>query len=346
MSRTLPATFVKGFHNEELVRRMEYRKLGGTNLKVSKIALGGATLSALFDKKFDEEEGIRTVQEAIKSGINYIDTAPFYGQGQSEQVLGKALMDVPREAYYIATKVGRYELEPERMFDFSAAKTRESVKKSLGLLGLDYVDVLQVHDVDAAPSLDLVLKETIPVLEEFVKAGKARFIGITGYDVDVLKECAERAQGRVELVLTYARYTLLDNSLVDYLDFFKSQNLGIICAAAHALGLLTNAGPQPWHPAPDDQKATARQAAEVCIKQGVQLGKLAMYYTSRLRDVSTFLVGNQTRQLLHTNLTAFYHGLSQQEQEVLQHLRENVLVKSSHWEGIELERYWAAMKKK
>jgi len=84
------------------------------------------------------------VQEAIRSGINYIDTAPFYGQGKSEELLGQALKDVPREAYYIATKVARYELDPEKMFDYTAAKTRESVKKSLKLLGLDMVDILQV----------------------------------------------------------------------------------------------------------------------------------------------------------------------------------------------------------
>jgi len=144
MSGSLPATFVKGFHNEELVRRMEYRKLGSTGLRVSKISLGGATLSKLFSDDFDREEGIRTVQEAIRSGINYIDTAPFYGQGKSEELLGQALKDVPREAYYIATKVARYELDPEKMFDYTAAKTRESVKKSLKLLGLDRVDILQV----------------------------------------------------------------------------------------------------------------------------------------------------------------------------------------------------------
>ncbi|XP_017855752.1 PREDICTED: L-galactose dehydrogenase [Drosophila arizonae] len=344
MSGKLPSTFVKGFHDEEQVRRMEYSTLGKTGLEISKVAFGGGALCSNYG--FDLDEGIKTVHEALRAGINYIDTAPWYGQGRSEEVLGKALKDVPREAYYIATKVARYELDYENMFDFSARKTRESVEKSLQLLGLEYVDVIQIHDVEFAENLDIVLNETLPALEQLVKEGKAKYIGLSAYPLSVLKECISRAEGRFDTVLTYARYTLLDNSLVDYLDFFKSQNLGIICAAAHALGLLTNAGPQPWHPAPDDQKAIARQAAEVCIKRGVQLGKLAMYYTSQLRDVSTFLVGNQTRQLLHTNLAAVHHGLSQQEQEVLQHLRENILVKSSHWEGIELERYWATLKKK
>ncbi|XP_064535570.1 uncharacterized protein LOC135426425 [Drosophila montana] len=344
MSGKLPATFVKGFHNEEQVKRMEYRKFGKTGLEISKIAFGGGALCANYG--FDLEEGIKTVHDALKAGINYIDTAPWYGQGRSEEVLGKALRDVPREAYYIATKVARYELDYEHMFDFSAQKTRESVEKSLQLLGLDYVDVIQIHDIEFAENLDIVLNETLPTLEQLVKEGKAKFIGLSAYPISVLKECIARAEGRFDTVLTYARYTLADNTLLEYLDFFKSQNLGIICAAAHSLGLLTNAGPQPWHPASDEQKKIARKAAELCKKEGVELGKLAMYYTIQLRDVSTFLVGNQTRQLLQMNLAAFYDGLSAKEQEVLQHLRENILVKPFHWEGNELERYWAALKKK
>jgi len=126
-----------------------------------------------------------------------------------------------------------------------------------------------------------------------------------------------------QTVLTYARYTLTDETLLKYLDFFKSQNLGVICAAAHALGLLTNGGPQPWHPASADQKAIARKAAEICKERGVELGKLAMFYTMKgLPEVSTFLTGMQTRQLLRINLEAFEQGLSDKEQEVLQYLKE------------------------
>lgn len=91
------------------------------------------------------EEAIKTIQAAIRSGVNYIDTAPWYGQRESEQVLGRALKDVPREAYYIATKVGRYELELSKQFDFSARKTRDSIDASLTRLGLTYVDLIQVY---------------------------------------------------------------------------------------------------------------------------------------------------------------------------------------------------------
>ncbi|KAH8369241.1 hypothetical protein KR009_005196 [Drosophila setifemur] len=329
MSSPLPATFVKGFHNEDQVRRMEYRELGSTGLRVSKLALGGATLSNLFDNDFDREEGIRTVHEAIRNGINYIDTAPFYGK--SEELLGQALKDVPREAYYIATKVARYERDPAKMFNYTAEKAKESVQRSLALLGLDRVDILQVHDVDAAPNLDIVLNETIPALEEFVKAGKARFIGITAYDVDVLKECAERGKGRIKVVLSYSRYTLLDNTLLRHMKAFKELGVGVICAAAHALGLLTNRGPADWHPGSPELLAVGKRGAEICRQRNVELGKLAMYYSMQLEGASTFLIGIPNRELLQINLDAVLDGLTPHEQEVLQYLRENVFTKSHSW---------------
>lgn len=95
-------------------------------------------------RAFDEQHGIETIRQAIRSGINYIDTAPYYGQGRSEQILGKALKGVPREAYYIATKVGRYDVAPNKQFDFSYERTMKSVDVSLDYLGLDYVDLIQV----------------------------------------------------------------------------------------------------------------------------------------------------------------------------------------------------------
>ncbi|XP_013102207.2 uncharacterized protein LOC106083615 isoform X1 [Stomoxys calcitrans] len=344
-SRELPATFTKDFHDEEACAKMKYGIFGRTGLQISKISIGGGTLSPLYGD-LDVTEAIATINKAIKIGINYIDTAPFYGQGRSEEILGQALKDIPRSAYYVATKVGRYENTFERMFDFSAPKTRASIEKSLQLLKLDYVDVIQIHDIEFAKDLDIVINECLPELEKLVKEGKAKFIGVTGYPLDVLKEFIKRTAGRIDVVLSYSRNTLLDDSLTSYIDFFRSQNLGIVCASGHALGLLTNTGPQSWHPANDDVKQLCRKAANICKEANVELGKLAMYHFLRLDGPATFLVGMQTCQLLATNLDAFYNGLSKKEQEVLQLLKDTVFTKSLNWEGIELERYWAAMDEK
>lgn len=147
----------------------------------------------------DEEEAIQTIQKAIRSGINYIDTAPFYGQGRSEKIIGKALKGVPRESYYIATKVARYGLKIEDQFDFTAKRTTESINKSLEYLGLEYIDIVQIHDVEFADNLGIVINETLPAVEDAKKQGKVRFIGVTGYPLNVLKEAILKAPGRFDV---------------------------------------------------------------------------------------------------------------------------------------------------
>lgn len=79
----------------------------------------------------------------------------------------------------------------------------------------------QAHDIEFAPSLDIVVNEALPVLEEAVKKGKARFIGVTGYPVSTLKECIERSKVKIDIVLSYARLSMLDNTLKQYLPYFQ-----------------------------------------------------------------------------------------------------------------------------
>ena len=143
MTDQLPATYVEGFHDKEAVQRMPYRNLGKTGLQVSIISLGASSLGSVFHDT-DEAECIQLVKDAVRSGINYIDVAPFYGQTKAETVLGKALKDIPREAYYLTTKVCRYGATPEDMFDFTYDRAMKSVDESLERLNVTCIDILQV----------------------------------------------------------------------------------------------------------------------------------------------------------------------------------------------------------
>ncbi|KAI9576162.1 hypothetical protein GQX74_013903 [Glossina fuscipes] len=317
-----PATFTQGFHAKDSCNSMPYLTLGKTGLEISKFSFGAAVFSSIYGE-FDAKEAEETLVQALKSGVNYIDTAPWYGQGQSEGFLGQVLRNVPRSAYYIATKVGRYCTDYKNMFDFSAKRARESVERSLELLGLEYVDVIQIHDIEFANNVGVVINECLPELENLIKEGKARFIGVTGYSLHHLKECILHAPGKF--------------------DFFQNENLGIVCASGHAMGLLTNCGPQAWHPASDEQKQLCRKAAKICKEAGIELGKLAMYHFLQLSGATTFLTGMKTRHALDMNLNAFYCGLNLKEQEVLQLLKDTIFTKSFNWEGVELERYRSAM---
>ncbi|KAJ8920751.1 hypothetical protein NQ315_004891 [Exocentrus adspersus] len=341
----LPETFVRGFHDENEVRKLKHNPLGTTGLRVSELSLGTGGFSYFYGD-YNVEECKRTVHEAIKRGINLIDTAPWYGHGVSEEILGKCLEGIPRKAYYLATKVCRYEKDPKLMFDFSAAKTKQSIDNSLKRLGLEYVDILQIHDIEFAPSLDKVLTETLPTVNEIVKSGKARFVGITGYPVSTLLECVEKSSIKINTVLSYCRLTMIDNTLNDFIPKFKANSVGIINAAANSMGLLCNNGPPEWHPASPYIKEICKEASDYCKENDVELGKLAVYHSLQQKGPGTVLVGMNTVKLLDYNFNVLLNGLSPKEMEVYEHVMKvfNTKLKESHWENVELESYWKTIK--
>ncbi|XP_044728747.1 L-galactose dehydrogenase-like [Chrysoperla carnea] len=343
MDKNLPPTFVKGFHDEEAVRKMKYVPFGNTGMVVSKIGLGGACFSSLFGE-CDEQEAIATIHSALKSGINYIDTAPFYGQGSSETLLGKALKTIPREAYYIATKVGRY---GPTSFDYSSKRILESVNHSLHLLGLSSVDIIQVHDIEFAESLDPILNECLPTLEKHViKTGKAKFIGVTGYPVSVLKECIAKSHVKISSIISYCRFTLVDDTLSEYLQFFKENDVVVINASTLQMGLLSNNGPPSWHPADDSTKQICKDAGTYCEARGVELGQLALNHAlTKTPGPTMHLVGMNNRNILKYNLEVVYNDLDAKQREVLSDINEKFFskIKNRHWEGIEVKAYRATL---
>ncbi|XP_076224662.1 uncharacterized protein LOC116433382 isoform X2 [Nomia melanderi] len=341
----LPPTYVEGFHDLEAVKAMEYRPLGKTGLLVSKLAMGGALFSNIYGT-FDEEEAIEMIRQGIKRGINYIDTAPWYGQYHSETVIGKALKGIPREAYYIATKVGKYELDYKNMFDFSKEKTRKSFQKSLRLLGLDYVDIIQIHDIEFAPSLDIIITQTLPEVSTQVAEGKAKFIGITGYPLSILKECIEKSNISISCILTYTRHTLIDDTLMEYISYFKAKNIGVINAALTCMGLLTNNGPPAWHLSLEKTKQICSDMGKYCKERDTELAKLAIWYSMQSEDISTHLIGMNTLKHLHMNFDILQNGITEREKTILKEIQEKYVstITDKHWDNKEVEAYWENMK--
>ncbi|XP_022086056.1 uncharacterized protein LOC110976781 isoform X2 [Acanthaster planci] len=344
-SKRLPATFLPGFHDKGAVECMRYNTLGKTGLEVSLIGLGGSPFGSVFHP-MSLEMGSKVVRKALQSGINYIDTSPYYGNRKSETMLGKILKDIPREAYYIATKVGRYKPNVEEMFDFSAEKTLSSVDESLRLLGLDYADIIQVHDIEFAPNLDVVLKECLPALECVKKAGKARFIGITGFPLDMYRNILERSTVPIDVALSYCHLTLHDTSLLDLIPYLKEKGLGIINASPISMGLLTHRGPPDWHPAPAAIKEACREAALYCQSLGVDISKLAMHYTLSQNATDLTLVGMDTEEIVRSNLEIALGTLTELEKETLDHILKRFFepLKNKSWEGIEVKNYRAKLK--
>lgn len=299
---------------------MKYRKLGKTGWSVSVLGFGGSQLGGTFGG-IDEKEGIKAVHTAIDLGINFIDVAPYYGLTKAETVLGKALREIPREKFYLATKVGRYGSE-EKDFDFSARRVTRSVDESLKRLRVAHIDLIQCHDIEFA-SIDQVVEETIPALQKLKRHGKVRRIGISGLPLKIFKSVLDRTP--VDAILSYCHYCLSDIRLVQLFPYLKSKGVGIINGSPFGMGLLTEKGPMSWHPAPAKIRNTCAQAVAYCKSRKTSLTQLALQFAVANRDIATTLVGTSSPKKVRENIRWLDERLNQkllaEVQEILEPIR-------------------------
>jgi L-galactose dehydrogenase len=268
---------------------MKYRVLGKTGWKVSVLGFGAAPLGKTHGD-FNEQDGIRAARTAIDLGINFIDVAPYYGLTMAESVLGRALREIPREKYYLATKVGRYGAD-EVDFDFSPARVTRSVDESLQRLGVAHIDLLQCQDVQFA-AVPALIEETLPALQKLKRQGKVRHIGITGFPLKVFRKVLDRAP--VDAIHSYCHFCLTNTTLVQLLPYLAEKRAGIINAAPLGMGLLTEKGPPKWHPAPARVRDVCARAVAHCQKRKVSLPRLALQFATSHRDIATTLVGTSS----------------------------------------------------
>ena len=261
-------------------------------------------------------------------GINLLDTAPWYGHGTSEIVIGWAMEEIlliqdkgseaggenenddaqpprngmiSRDDIIINTKIGRYEENPMKQFDFSKEMTILSVKRSIQRMKCQYINVLQLHDPEYAPNLEQLMNETIPSMITCRSKGYCRALGMTGYPLEVQYQILQRtldfqkddigdggynSDGPVwDQALTYGHFNLHDKSLISqpilraavdndnnnknlkkiayksYAEYCYTNSIGVLGAAPLSMGLLTNQGPPIWHPANNTPLADACREA-------------------------------------------------------------------------------------
>ena len=290
---------------------MKYRMLGKTCLNVSVVGFGASSLGGVYHR-IDESEGIRATHLAIDHGINFIDVSPYYGITRAETVLGKALANIPRDRYYLATKIGRYD---EDRFDFSAQRTIASIEESLTRLGVEYLDLIQCHDIEFS-NLDQIVNETLPTLRKLQDQGKARFVGITGLPLKVFRYVMERAD--IDTILSYCRYCINDTSLELLLPMLRERNVGVISASPFSMGLLTDRGPPSWHPADEKTRALCAKAAAYCREAGTDIAKLALQFSVALPDITTTLFSTADPKNLEKNIAWLEEPIAE---EVLQEVR-------------------------
>ena len=265
---------------------MVYNEIGKTGMRVSALSFGASSLGGVFHG-IREEEGIRAVHVAVDNGINFIDVSPYYGHLKAEQVLGKALREIPRDKYYLSTKVGRYGKDGVNMWDYSAERVTRSVYESMERLGIDYIDLINVHDIEfqaALPGgLQKVVDETLPALVKLRDEGIVRHVGITDLQPENLQWVIDHSpEGTVESILCFCHYSLNDDMLTDYLDYFEERGIGVINASPFSMGLLSSRGAPDWHPAPESLRDACKRAAEYCAAQGYPIEELAIQFAVSL----------------------------------------------------------------
>ncbi len=199
-------------------------------------------------------------------GINFIDTSPYYGRGTSECLLGFALREIPREKYFLGTKLGRYD---RHHFDFSAERVVESVDVSLQRMGVDYLDLILCHDIEFV-DMSQIVDVTLPALRKLQRQGKVRFVGISGYPMKIFRYVLERTD--LDVILSYNHYTLQNTMLADLVPYLKKKEVGIMNAAPFSARLLTNAPLPAWHKATDAVRSVCRRAGRALPASGSGFG--------------------------------------------------------------------------
>ena len=349
-------------HNEWMARKCKkttvpQRIYSVTNTNLPKhlplVGLGCSSFSSFFSSGDDNPFTVDTISKdhpivigwietirhaVLNRGINLLDTAPWYGHGTSEIVVGYALDTILsdeeddqvqrkrtgsliRSDIIINTKVCRYEADPLHQFDFSYATTMKSVQRSLERLNCGYIDVLQLHDPEFAPSIAELMEETLPALIECKHRGWTKALGITGYPLDVQHEILVRSAtvfpGNTVVFdqsLVYCHNNLHDMSLfhescfsiqpesheavdgptaatTSFADFCEQSHIHLMAAAPLSMGLLTHSGPPEWHPASSALKQACHEASKLCENEKVNISSLAILYALAHPRIGCTLLG-------------------------------------------------------
>ncbi len=264
---------------------MQTRPLGNTDIQLSRLGFGASSIGAEF-RPIDVSESLRCVNVALERGMNYIDTAAYYGRGMSEIILGRVLPLIPRDNYVLSTKLGRY--APQH-FDFSARRVAESVDISLERMQLEHLDIVFCHDIEFVDTQQIV-EETLPALRKEVEKGKVRYIGVSGYPMKIFHDMLERAD--LDVILTYNHYTLQNDRALSLVQPCNDRGVGLINAAPFSARLLTDAPLPDWHKATAEVRRVAKAAADHCRNAGSDIAKLALQYSAANDSFASCVVGS------------------------------------------------------
>ncbi|WP_084317075.1 aldo/keto reductase [Actinospica robiniae] len=287
------------------------RTLGRSSVPVTELSFGAAGIGNLY-APVTEAAAHAAVNAAWEAGIRYFDTAPHYGLGLSEQRLGSALRQRPRDSYTLSTKVGRV-LEPverpagddltngfavpathRRRWDFSADGVRRSLAESLRRLDIDRIDIVYLHDPD--DHAEQALDAAYPALEELRSEGVIGAIGIGMNRAELPARFVRETD--IDVVLLAGRYTLLDQEGLDeLLPVAQARGVSVVVGGVFNSGLLADPQRAPTYDygaVPEDVLTRTLRMQVLCAEHGATLRAAALQFPTGHPAVSSVLIGART----------------------------------------------------
>tara|TARA_B100000686_G_scaffold185359_1_gene192190 strand:- start:405 stop:1346 length:942 start_codon:yes stop_codon:yes gene_type:complete len=292
---------------------MEYRKLG--DLEVSVIGYGAWGIGgAPFWKNEGDKKSLESIRSSFDQGINFFDTAPVYGFGHSEKLIGKALKPI-RDKVIVSTKCGlRWDKESLSALrkDASRKSILEEIDQSLKRLGTDWIDLYQVH----WPDVETSQQETMETLLKAQQQGKIRFIGVSNYSVAQIKECLQHTK----IISLQPEFSLLAREIEkETVPLCIENNIGIIAYSPLASGVLT--GKYDKDTKFDDWRSKGiigtftgkgffenikkvDQLKVIALDERKTCGQIAINWVLRQPGLATALVGVKNSAQMEENLKA------------------------------------------
>jgi D-threo-aldose 1-dehydrogenase len=293
------------------------RRLGRTSCFVTELGMGTAPLGGLYTP-VSEEVALETLEAAWASGVRLFDTAPLYGNGLSERLLGSFLKFKPREEYVLATKVGRRLRAPTLqagegmppVFDFSYDGVMRSFEESLMRLGAERVDILHIHDPDN--HYRDALAGAYKALDNLRSQGAIKAVGAGMNQSEMLVRFAR--DGVFDCFLLAGRYTLLDQgALAEFLPLCEERGISVIAAGVYNSGILADPRANAKFDYQDADQSLVNRALrieEICLRHGVPLKAAAMQFAAAHPAVATTLTGARSPTEIEENVAVYSLAIS------------------------------------
>jgi len=300
---------------------MKYRKLGSSHLEVSAVSLGTWVLGGDQWGKTDDQESIAAIQTAIDLGINLIDTAPAYGVGHAEEVLGKAIKG-RRDRVFIASKCGLKKRDKRFVVDLRPDQVRKELEDSLLRLDIENIDLYQCHWPDPNTPIELTVEELLSLQSE----GKIRAFGFSNFDVPLL----EKAWNVAEVTSVQVHYSLLERGSEEtLLPFCREKGIGVLAYGSLGGGILTGKyGERPLFERSDARSYFYRYYREprwslvqdflkevkaISRQNGKPLAHVAINWILQREMVTTAIVGARTPEQVVMNADAAAWDLAEDD---------------------------------